>query len=107
VVVRDDRERVELWVALVATRFVGAVGLHGLLRDLQHVGDLAVGVGLRDQLHHLHLARGQLVGPLGAVLEPLLHQRLLGARVEEGAAVGHGTDSVDLVRLELVRHDDS
>src|SRR5687767_4626037 len=58
---------------------VPAVGLDGLLRQVQRLGDLAVRVGLGDQLDHLELPGGEFVPRAGApVLEPLPHQGSLG-----------------------------
>src|SRR4051812_23043377 len=89
---------------------VRAVRLDRLLADREDLGDLAVRVALRDELHDLLLARGERVlderlaraGALGVVAD----ESALGARVEERlaahrraarldeVAVGHGLEDV-------------
>src|SRR5918996_3948190 len=62
---------------------VRAVTLDRLLGEVEDLGDLAVGVRLRDQLHDLLLARSELVGLLRVTVEDILDQRSLRVRSQE------------------------
>src|SRR3954449_5810246 len=75
---------------------VAAVGLDGLLAEVQDLADLLVGVRLGDQLEDLLLARRErLLGAGGLVGHPLTHERPLGRVGEEGLAARDGAHGVD------------
>src|SRR3954447_23283871 len=82
---------------------VRAVPLHRLLADDEHLGDVAGRVRLGDQLEDLRLPRGEraLLGIAAAPhpLEPVAHERLHGARIQERLAAHGGPARLDEVAV--------
>src|ERR1700754_4383435 len=79
---------------------VGTVRLDGLLRQVQGLRDLLVGVGLGDQLEHFLLARRERLLRAGRrVAHPLADDRALDRVGQKGVAA---RDRADRVQQRLV-----
>src|SRR4051794_23158545 len=81
---------------------VAAVGLDGLLAEVEDLADLLVRVRLGDQLEDLLLARRErLLGAGGLVGHPLAHERALSGAGQERLPPGPGAPRVDEVVVGL------